>query len=220
MMAGQLCRIVVLEGAQVADFNCWNLHEPKERFWAARTRQLQRSHVTALDRLWSTLPYLRPMLTITNDTVAYGVDEEGARCHDLLGSRCDPYVNKMLTGEDFDYHCHSNLTRAIQPFGLTEQDVHDVLNIFQVTGLEDGRYFMQASPAKKGDFFEFFAEIDLLCALSTCPGVDLSIPLWGPEAGDPLSVCRPLGVELYEPAAALLRGWKSPFPSEYRCGLR
>ena len=215
MTAGQLCRIVVLEGAQVADFNCWHLNNPKERFWAARTRQLQRSHVTVHDRLWSTLPYLRPMLTITNDTVAHRVDEDDAGCHDLLGSRCDPYVNKMLTGEDVDYHCHSNLMRAILPFGLTELDVHDVLNIFQVTGLENGRYFMQASPAKKGDFFEFFAEIDLLCALSTCPGGDLSIPLWGPDAGDPISVCRPLGVELYQPTAELLREWKSPSPSEY-----
>ena len=25
-------------------------------------------------------------------------------------------------------------------------------------------------PAKPGDYFEFFAEIDVLCALSTCPG--------------------------------------------------
>ena len=216
VLAGQLCRIVVIEGPQVADFNCWNLHNPRERFWAARTKQLQSSHVTTYDRLWSTLPYLRPMLTITNDTIAYGVDEDGGRCHDLLGSRCDPYVNKLLTGEEFDYCCHSNLTRAILPYGLTEFDVHDVLNIFQVTGLtDDDRYFMKASPAKKGDFFEFFAEIDLLCAISTCPGGDLSIPLWGPDAGDTLSVCRPLGVEMYQPDEELLEGWESPQPSDY-----
>lgn len=216
VLAGQLCRIVVIEGPQVADFNCWNLHNPRERFWAARTKQLQSSHVTTYDRLWSTLPYLRPMLTITNDTIAYGVDEDGGRCHDLLGSRCDPYVNKLLTGEEFDYCCHSNLTRAILPYGLTEFDVHDVLNIFQVTGLtDDDRYFMKASPAKKGDFFEFFAEIDLLCAISTCPGGDLSIPLWGPDAGDTLSVCRPLGVEMYQPDEKLLEGWESPQPSDY-----
>lgn len=216
VLAGQLCRIVMIEGPQVADFNCWNLHNPRERFWAARTKQLQSSHVTTYDRLWSTLPYLRPMLTITNDTIAYGVDEDGGRCHDLLGSRCDPYVNKLLTGEDFDYCCHSNLTRAILPYGLTEFDVHDVLNIFQVTGLtDDDRYFMKASPAKKGDFFEFFAEIDLLCAISTCPGGDLSIPLWGPDAGDTLSVCRPLGVEMYQPDEKLLEGWESPQPSDY-----
>ncbi len=216
VLAGQLCRIVVIEGPQVADFNCWHLHNPRERFWAARTKQLHRSHVTTYDRLWSTLPYLRPMLTITNDTIAYGVDEDGGRCHDLLGTRCDPYVNKMLTGDAFDYHCHSNLTRAILPYGLTEFDVHDVLNIFQVTGLKDDKYFMKPSPAQRGDFFEFIAEIDLLCAISTCPGGDLSIPLWGPDAGDPLSVCRPLGVEVYQPDAALLAGWKSPPPSDYR----
>ncbi len=216
VLAGQLCRIVVIEGPQVADFNCWNLHNPRERFWASRTKQLHRAHVTTYDRLWSTLPYLRPLLTITNDTVAYGVDEDGGRCHDLLGTRCDPYVNQLLTGEGFDYHCHSNLTRAILPYGLTEFDVHDVLNIFQVTGLKDDKYFMKPSPAQPGDFFEFIAEIDLLCAISTCPGGDLSIPLWGPDAGDPLSVCRPLGVEVYQPDAALLAGWESPPPADYR----
>ena len=214
--SGQLCRIVTIEGPQVADFNCWNLANPRERFWAARTKQLHRAHVTTYDRLWSSLPYLRPMLTITNDTVQYGVDADGGRCHDLLGTRCDPYVNKLLTGEEFDFHCHSNLVRAVLPWRLGEADVHDVLNIFQVTGLQDDRYFMKASPARPGDFFEFFAEIDLLCAISTCPGGDLSIPLWGPDAGDPLTVCRPLGVEVYAPDPALLAGWRSPAPSDYR----
>jgi uncharacterized protein YcgI (DUF1989 family) len=214
--AGQLCRVVTIEGPQVADFNAWHLHNPRERFWAARTRQLESTHLTTFNRLWSTLPYLRPMLTITNETIQYGEDEDGGRCHDLLGSRCDPYVNKLLTGEEFDYNCHSNLTRAIMPYRLTELDVHDVLNIFQVTGLlPDGKYFMKASPAKQGDFFEFFAEIDLLCAISTCPGGDLSVPLWGPDAGDPLPTCRPLGVEVYQPAPELLEGWSSPRPADY-----
>jgi uncharacterized protein len=214
--AGELCRIVVIDGPQVADFNCWSLHNPRERFWAARTKQLHRAHVTTLDRLWSTLPYLRPMLTITNDTVQYGIDADGGRCHDLLGTRCDPYVNTLLTGQAGDLHCHSNLTRAVLPWGLTELDVHDVLNIFQVTGLVDDRYFMKASPARRGDFFEFFAEIDLLCAISTCPGGDLSIPLWGPDAGDPISVCRPLGVEVTRPAPELLEGWRPPASPAYR----
>ena len=178
--AGQVCRVVAVEGPQVVDFNAWNLHNPRERFWAARTRQLESSHLTNYNRLWSVLPYLRPMLTITRETSKYGVDEDGGRCHDLLGSRCDPYVTKLLMGETFDFNCHSNLTRAVLPWHLNESDVHDVLNIFQVTGLdEDDRYFMKASPAKKGDYFEFLAEIDLLCAISTCPGGDLSVPLWG-----------------------------------------
>ncbi|MDT0378295.1 DUF1989 domain-containing protein [Streptomyces sp. DSM 42041] len=216
--AGHLCRLVTVEGPQVGDLNVWNLHDPRERLWASRTRQLQRAHVSTYDRLWSTLPFLRPLLTVTGDTLAgYGRDAEGGRVHDLLGTRCDPYVNRMLTGEDFDFHCHSNLVRAVLPYGLTEFDVHDVLNVFQCTGLnENDQYFMKACPARPGDHFEFFAELDLLCALSTCPGGDLSVPLWGPDARDPLDVCHPIGVEVYRVDPGLLSGWSPPERAAYR----
>ncbi|MFE3169993.1 urea carboxylase-associated family protein [Amycolatopsis sp. NPDC059090] len=214
---GHLCRLVTIDGPQVADLNVWNAHDPRERMWAARTRQLQRAHVSTFDRLWSTLPFLRPLVTVTHDTLSgYGVDGDGGRVHDLLGTRCDPYVNRMLTGENFDFHCHSNLVRAVLPYGLTEFDVHDVLNVFQCTGLTDeDRYFMKACPARPGDFFEFFAELDLLCALSTCPGGDLSVPMWGPDARDPLDVCHPIGVEVYQPSHDLLRGWQPPARAAY-----
>ncbi|MBE3001267.1 DUF1989 domain-containing protein [Nocardiopsis sp. HNM0947] len=215
--AGHLCRISTPEGAQVGDLNIWNRHDPRERLWASRTRQLQSAHVSRHDRLWSTLPFLRPLVTVTGDSLEwYGEDEDGGRVHDLLGTRCDPYVNRMLTGEDFDRHCHSNLTRAVLPYGLTEFDVHDVLNVFQCTGLNGAdQYFMKASPARPGDFFEFFAEQDLLCALSTCPGGDLSVPLWGPDARDPIDVCRPLGVEVLRPDPALTAGWRPPETARY-----
>ncbi|KAL8948741.1 MAG: hypothetical protein Q9222_005094 [Ikaeria aurantiellina] len=140
---GQVCRISTKYGPQVGDLNIWAKDNPRERFWASRTRQLHRSHVTTLDRLWSCLPYLRPMCTIINDTLAGYSDDVGGRVHDLLGTRCDPYVNQMLSGKAFDFHCHSNLTRAVLPFGLAESDVHDVLNVFQVTGLnKEGQYYM------------------------------------------------------------------------------
>jgi uncharacterized protein YcgI (DUF1989 family) len=222
--AGYICRITTIEGPQVADLNLWNANNPRERFWASRTKQLHAAHLTTFNRMWSTLPYLRPMATIVADTLEYyGVDKEGGRVHDLLGTRCDPYVNRMLTGEDFDYHCHSNLVRAVHPFGLTEFDVHDVLNVFQCTGLNDkDQYFMKTCPAQKGDYFEFMAEIDLLAALSTCPGGDLSVPLWGPDAKDPVDVCRPLGIEVFKPTQSLLKDWKQPEVAQYagRHGLK
>ncbi|AMD01776.1 urea carboxylase-associated family protein [Halomonas chromatireducens] len=223
--AGHVIRLSTQDGPQVGDFNLWSLHNPRERFWASRTRQLQRAHVSTFDRLWSTLPYLRPMATIIDDTLAgygvdgSGVDEEGGRIHDLLGTRCDPYVNRLLTGEDFDHHCHSNLVRAVAPFGLTEFDVHDVLNVFQCTGLnDDDQYFMKACPAQEGDYLELFAEIDLLCALSCCPGGDLSVDLWGPNARDPLETCHPIGVEVFRLDASLLQGWRPAEPSPYAGG--
>lgn len=225
--AGHILRILTPVGPQVGDLNIWNYHNPRERFWASRTRQLHASHLSTFDRLWSNLPYLRPLATIIADTLGgeqgYGKDEFGGRCHDLLGTRCDPYVNKMLSGDDYDFQCHSNLTRAVGEYGLTEFDVHDVLNVFQVTGLDEkGRYFMEACPAREGDFIEFFAEVDLLVALSTCPGGDLSAWGWGEgeakEGKSMLECCRPLEVEVWKlrDQEQVLGDWTPPLPPDYR----
>lgn len=74
----------------------------------------------------------------------------------------------------------------------------------------------EPSPAKPGDFFEVFAEIDILCALSTCPGGDLSMWGWG-KSEDNLKCCRPLGVEIYKITdPSILQNWKSPEPASYR----
>jgi uncharacterized protein len=215
--AGSVVRFSIVEGPQVVDLNLWSSEDPRERFWAARTRQFYGAHVTTGHRLWSNLPFLRPLVTIVRDTVAYGRDEDGAGCHDLLGTRCDPYVNQLLAGTAYDYHCHSNLVRAVAPFGLTEFDVHDVINVFQVTGLmaDDERYFMKTCPARVGDQFELFCETDLLMAASTCPGGDLSVPLWGPEAGaEP--ICHPIGVEVFTLEPPLLAGWAPAPRASYR----
>jgi len=129
----------------------------------------------------------------------------------------------VLSGPEasYDYHCHSNLTRAVIPYGLNESDVHDVINLFQVTGLDSqGRYFMNSSPAKPGDYIEFFAEQDLLMALSTCPGGDLS--LWGfgsDSEKEMIKCCRPLKVEVFKLADGgnvLAGNWKPARRPDYR----
>lgn len=54
------------------------------------------------------------------ETEGWGGREVRWRANEMAtGTRCDPYVNKMLSGDDYDFHCHSNLTRAVVPYGLT-----------------------------------------------------------------------------------------------------
>ncbi|ROT42688.1 meiotic chromosome segregation protein [Sodiomyces alkalinus F11] len=215
--AGSIIRISTPAGSQVGDLNIWNAYNPRERFWASRTRQLHSTHLTTHDRLWSTLPYMRPLLTILHDSLSwYGRDEHGGRVHDLLGTRCDPYINSILAGggASYDFHCHSNLTRAVLPHGLDERDVHDVINLFQVTGLDgQGRYFMNPCPATAGDAIEFLAETDVLMALSTCPGGGLSLWGFGAESEkEMVKCCRPLKVEVFrlEDPSLLVRGGRKP----------
>ena len=79
--------------------------------------------------------------------------------------------------------------------------------------------FRESSPARPGDYFEFFAEIDVLCALSTCPGGDLSAWGWGEgkEGGNMIDCCKPLGVEVYKITDHnVLRDWRPPVSPQYR----
>jgi uncharacterized protein YcgI (DUF1989 family) len=216
--AGHFFRIISVEGPQVGDLNLWNAHNLSERFFSGKTRQLHATHVSTGDRLWSNLPYLRPLATITYDTLAwYGYDADGGGVHDVIGTRCDPYTNRMLSGGDYHYCCHSNLVRALSAdsgLSLSEAEplVHDVLNVFMCTGFTRGthQYFMKASPVRPGDFLEFFAEIDLLGALSACPGGDC-----GSSHSSDVAICHSLKVEIYRPEPALLVGWTSPLPNAY-----
>ena len=216
--AGHFFRIVSVDGPQVGDLNLWNAHDLGERFFSGKTRALHGTHVSVGDRLWSNLPFMRPMATITYDTLDwYGWDDDGGGVHDVIGTRCDPYTNVLLSGEEYHYCCHSNLCRALAkekdiPLSDAEPFVHDVLNVFMCTGFtkDTHQYFMKASPVREGDFLEFFAEIDLLGALSTCPGGDCSTA-HSSEAAD----CYPLKIEIYRPTEGLLSCWRSPERSAY-----
>jgi hypothetical protein len=215
---GQFFRIVSIEGPQVGDLNLWNADDLSERFFSGKTRALHATHVTTGDRLWSTMPHLRPMATISHDTLGwYGFDADGAGVHDVIGTRCDPYTGLLLGGGAYDFCCHSNLSRALaaelkaEPRAV-EHHVHDVLNVFMCTGFtgDTHQYFMKASPVRPGDFIEFFAEIDLLGALSACPGGDCSAT----HSSD-AAACYPLRIEVFEPDRNALDAWAFPSPSAY-----
>ena len=216
--AGQFFRIYSIDGPQVGDLNLWNQHDLSERFFSGKTRALHATHVTTGHQLWSSLPALRPMATITHDTLGwYGFDADGGGVHDVIGTRCDPYTNKILKGTDYHHCCHSNLTRALaahKKLNINEAEpyIHDVLNVFMCTGFtrDTHQYFMKASPVRPGDYIEFFAEIDLTGNLSACPGGDC-----GQSHSDDRAQCYPLSVKIFDADPDSLEGWSPPAPNTY-----
>lgn len=199
--AGQFFRISSVEGPQVGDLNLWNADDLSERFYSGKTRALHGTHLSVADRMWTSFPAMRPMATIIDDTLDwYGFDEFGGSVHDVIGTRCDPYTNNLLSGGQYHHCCHSNLTRALAAHrGLSlaeaEMAVHDVLNVFMCTGFtrDTGQYFMKATPARAGDHLDFLAEMDLLGALSACPGGDC-----GAEHSSDSATCHPMLVEVFD----------------------
>ena len=216
--AGHFFRITSVEGPQVGDLNLWNANDLSERFYSGKTRALHGTHITTGQRMWSSFPGLRPMATVTHDTLGwYGIDEFGGSVHDVIGTRCDPYTHNLLKGGQYHHCCHSNLTRALAahlavPVAEAEPHVHDVLNVFMCTGFtrDTGQYFMKASPVRPDDYIEFFAEIDLLGALSACPGGDCS-----DEHSSDSAACYPLLIEVFAPEVGALDTWQPPARNGY-----
>ncbi len=211
--AGHFFRITSIEGSQVGDLNLWNADNLNERFYSGKTRALHGTHITRGQRMWSSFPALRPMATLTHDSLEwYGMDPFGGSVHDVIGTRCDPYTHNLLSGGQYHHCCHSNLTRALAShLGVTtaeaEPHIHDVLNVFMCTGFtrDTGQYFMKASPVRPDDTLEFFAEINLIGALSACPGGDCSTVHSSDQAQ-----CHPLLVEVFAPDPSTLDNWSSP----------
>jgi uncharacterized protein len=217
VQAGHFFRIVSVDGPQVGDLNLWNANDLSERFYSGKTRALHGTHLSTGDQMWSSFPNLRPMATITEDTLDwYGFDGFGGSVHDVIGTRCDPYTGRLLSEQNYHHCCHSNLTRALAastglPLHEAELHVHDVLNVFMCTGFtrDTGQYFMKASPVRPGDHLEFFAEIDLLVGLSACPGGDCSS-----QHSSDSAACFPLMIEVYKPKR-LPVDWSQPQVNPY-----
>jgi len=198
---GNFFRIESVDGPQVGDLNLFQANNLDEKFYSGKTRALFGTHVSVGDKMLSSFPYLRSLATITWDTLDwYGYDNDGGSVHDVIGTRCDPYTSKLLSGKDYHYCCHSNLTRALVneknlDINEAEKIVHDVLNVFMLTGFTNDtkQYFMKASPVRPGDYLEFFAETDLLGVLSSCPGGDC-----GSEHSSDEAKCYPLKVSILE----------------------
>lgn len=217
--AGHFFRIKCIDGAQVGDLNLWNKNDLNEKFYSGKTRALYGTHLSTRDRLWSTFPAMRPMATITEDTLDwYGFDGFGGSVHDVIGTRCDPYTHNLVSeGGIYHYCCHSNLTRALAEHRNidlveAEQYVHDVLNVFMCTGFtrDTGQYFMKESPVRPGDHLEFFAEIDLIVGLSACPGGNCAL-----EHSSDQAKCYPLEIEIFSPDPQSLNNWQRPQKNKY-----
>lgn len=158
---GQVLRVIEVDGPQAADMIAFNLHDFRESISAWLTRHLS-GNFTKAEKIYSRLPAGNVMFTVLTDIP--GVFW-------LSGGRCNRLTYEHIQG-GVGHHgnCQDILMECIRPYGLTEYDIHEVLNIFMNAAFhEDGSYELNPSQVKKGDYVELLAEMDLLIAISACP---------------------------------------------------
>ena len=70
-----------------------------------------------------------------------------------------------------NFGCWEILTGALAPWNIPAEDVPSPLNVFQTMRIDlaTGALAIEPGRSKPGDYIEFRAEMNCLCALSACP---------------------------------------------------
>jgi uncharacterized protein len=192
---GHLLRIVEETGPQIGTLALWDAHNPALSLLAGSTWPQEGVYIQPYRRLISELPWRRPLMTCIADTVVTQPRADGVYHHHFVGTHCSPELMEMRFGLAGLPACRVHLVEAIKSHGLDEADLHDSVSLFQKSeiDLNSGKIRNAPSDARAGDYIEFYAEIDLLVAIATCPFGD---GVRNPAA--PHGALRPLRVELYD----------------------
>ena len=177
LKAGQLLRIVDLEGNQAVDTIFYSAADPAERYSLTRTIAAQgRLYLGAGSVLMSSAG--RPMLTITADTCGR---------HDTLGGACASESNtvRYAIEKRFMHSCRDNYLLALghDERGLDKRDVVANINFFMnvpVTG--DGRLTFEDGISGAGKYVEMRAEMDIVALISNCPQLNNPCNGYNPTA--------------------------------------
>jgi uncharacterized protein len=160
---GEVLRIIQVGGEQCVDFNCFNLHDYKERMSVGHMRiqgiRVREGHIAV-----SAPPRYRPMLAILHmsDTCIT----------DLIGARCDATAGEREYGLVGRTNCQDTLAEAIREYGLTPDDVHDSFNMWMHT-IWDESFYPMRNVGPKGDYVDLLALMDVLAVPITCGSGDI-----------------------------------------------
>jgi urea carboxylase-associated protein 1 len=191
MAAGQLCRVIDLEGKQVADLLCFDRHDPVDKLSVENTQLINSTiFITTGHHLYSTK--CTRLMTIVADTC--GV-------HDLISGSCSEQTNAFRYNVRGTPNCRSNFERSLAPYGIPLAEIPYSFNIFMnVPVSPEGKTGIEEPKSKAGDYVDLRAERDLLISISNCPQERNPCNGWNPTA---------MRVIVFEAAAAEQRAAES-----------
>lgn len=163
---GARLRIRLVEDRQVGDCCFYNADDHREVFHVGQTWALNvllgTGNAKSFRHFYSKPPRENVMLTVVEDTV---------RNHwGNMGGRCSRRLYELRDGDRTHRSCQENLAEAIAPHGLTGDDIVDVFNVFMNVELRpDGSFTILPPTARKDDYIDLRAEMNILAAVSACP---------------------------------------------------
>jgi urea carboxylase-associated protein 1 len=160
--AGEVLRIVDLEGQQAVDFLCYRADDLEDRYSATNTIKVQGSvYVGNRTVLYSDAGLA--LMTVIEDTFGR---------HDTIYGCCSEANNFLRYGVSGSPSCYANFLAALQPHGLGRSAIVGNVNFFmQVPVLESGAAAVVPALSPPGSYVDLRAECATLAVLSNCPQI-------------------------------------------------
>ena len=159
--AGQRLRVIDPKGEQVSDMLAFSAADTAEVISSGRSLDYaSKLYLTTGDPLYSNRSNV--MLRIVEDTVGR---------HDFLLTPCSKDTFRIIYGDEHPHRgCFGNLAEALEPYGVTPDQIPTAFNIFMNVTVDPATSVLTVEPplSKAGDHILFEAEMDLVVALTAC----------------------------------------------------
>ncbi len=158
---GDRLKVIDIEGEQVSDFVCYNLHDKKEYLSSGRTIDYADTiFLTKGNDFYSNRSNI--MFRMIDDTVGR---------HDFLLTPCSKDTFRIIYGhQDPHRGCHGNLSEALATFGIDGDEIPVCFNIFMHVSVDGntGRIDVLPPKSKAGDYVVIEAFMDLIVGMTAC----------------------------------------------------
>ncbi len=157
----QRLKVVDIEGEQVSDFICYNLHDKAEYLSSGRT-------IDYAETIYLTKGH--PFYS-NRSNVMFDMIEDTVGRHDFLLTPCSADTFRIIYGHTQPHHgCFGNLCKALKEYDIMPDDIPTCFNIFMNAPVDGktGKVAVLPPKSKAGDFVVLQARMDLIIGLTAC----------------------------------------------------
>lgn len=161
LQKGQQLKVMDIEGQQVSDFICYNLHDKGEYLSGGRT-------IDYAETIFLTKGH--PFYS-NRSNIMFDLVEDTVGRHDFLLSPCSAEMFRIIYGDKDPHHgCFGNLCSALKEHGILPDDIPVCFNIFMhvTVNSDTGKIAVLPPKSKAGDYVIMEARMDLLVGITAC----------------------------------------------------
>lgn len=158
---GQRLKVVDIEGEQVSDFICYNLHDKKEYLSSGRT-------IDYTETIFLTTGH---SFYSNRSNIMFGIVEDTVGRHDFLLTPCSADTFRIIYGHEHPHRgCFGNLCDALKEYGIEPDDIPVSFNIFMHVTVDgdSGKVSVLPPKSRAGDYILLEAKMDLIVGLTAC----------------------------------------------------